>query len=177
MDFTYDINKYRNSDFNLSFLMDLGNNYWYSNGIKQRNDFLSKQLKQKLPENSFFNISSLVFNFQKREEEVLSSYSCFYQPLNESLFIILEQSANYFNFTKECLMKFMDFAEKTEIKMIYLLLCQSNKYYINLLMDLKTFGFERDTTMGNVVLKGKKYKVLKMDVNEITKEIEEVNFI
>ena len=74
-------------------------------------------------------------------------------------------------------MKFMDFAEKTEIKMIYLLLCQSNKYYINLLMDLKTFGFERDTTMGNVVLKGKKYKVLKMDVNEITKEIEEVNFI
>ena len=157
--------------------MDLGNNYWYSNGIKQRNDFLCKQLKQKLPENSFFNISSLVFNFQKREEEVLSSYSCFYQPLNESLFIILEQNANYYNFTKECLMKFMDFAEKTEIKMIYLLLCQTNKHYINLLLDLKTFGFEGDKQMANVVLKGNKYKVLKMDINELPAEIEEINFI
>ena len=110
------------SNFNLSFLMDIGNTHWYSNGEKQKKDFLCKQLKQELPKNSIFNISSLVFNFKTKEQEVLSSYSCFFQPMNESLCIILEANANHANFTRECMTNFMDFAEKTGIKLIYLLL-------------------------------------------------------
>lgn len=165
------------SNFNLSFLMDIGNTHWYSNGEKQKKDFLCKQLKQELPKNSIFNISSLVFNFKTKEQEVLSSYSCFFQPINESLCIILEANANHANFTRECMMNFMDFAEKTGIKMIYLLLSQKNKNYVDLLMDLRTFGFEREPNISTASLGGNTYKVLKMNIQELPEEIEEIDLI
>ena len=44
-------------------------------------------------------------------------------------------------------------------------------------MDLRTFGFEREPNMSTASLGGNTYKVLKMNIQELPEEIEEIDLI
>ena len=161
---------------NLSFLVDFGITSWFSNGEKQPKEFLSKNLKSSLPKNTLFDISSLVFNFQTRQQEILSSYTCFYDSNNDIICVMFDEKCKHCHFTKEVMENFMELANKIAVKEIIILLCNKNKEYVNLLMDMMTYGFQREENKPTVTMGGKTYKVLRMKINEIPEEIEEVEF-
>ena len=47
---------------NLSFLVDVGKTFWYTNGIKKDTSDISEKLKTKKPDITLFNITSLIYN-------------------------------------------------------------------------------------------------------------------
>ena len=65
------------SDFNLSFLVDVGATRWFQGDEKKSSDFLNQKLKSQIPKNQIFLINSLIFNITKHKKEILSKYQCY----------------------------------------------------------------------------------------------------
>ena len=168
------INLTTKTDFNLSFMIDIGKTNWYFNGIKQDNSFISKELKNELPKDSLFNISSLIFNIDSNKEEVLTKYSCFFQESTDSLCILIEEHSKYVDLSKETMINLIDFAQKLGINAIFLLLARKNPEYVKLLQGMMTIGFENDSSTKTTKIEGKVYKVLKMNLKQ--EDIEELDF-
>jgi hypothetical protein len=133
-----------------------------------------KTLKGQLPENTLFNISSLVFNLENNREEVLNKYNCFYNPSMEALCIMIEEGTKYSDLSKEIVMNIMDFAQKTAIKHIILLIERKNKDYVKILQGMMTVGFGNDANLKTTKIGNKDYKVLKMMIK--AEEMEEIAF-
>ena len=133
-------------------------------------------MKQQLPENTLFNISSLIFNLENNKEEVLNKYNCFYNPALEALCILIEEGTKYSDLSKEIVMNMMDFACKMSLKNIILLLDRKNKDYIKIMQGMMTVGFVNDNLMKTTKISGKDYKLLKMAIKNNTEEIEEISF-
>lgn len=89
---------------------------------------------------------------------------------------MLDEKCKHCHFTKEVMENFMELANKIAVKEIIILLCNKNKEYVNLLMDMMTYGFQREEKKPTVTMGGKTYKVLRMKINEVPEEIEEVEF-
>ena len=111
----FDIKMSNKSNFNLSFLVDVGETKWYNGEEKQNNDFLNKDLKSKIPKSQIFEINSLIFNITKHKKEVLTKYNCFYDEKSNSLSLIISQDVCFSDFTKEIMMNLFDFAQKVGI--------------------------------------------------------------
>lgn len=135
-----------------------------------------KNLKQQLPENTLFNISSLVFNLENNKEEVLSKYNCFYNPTMEALCILIEECTKYSDLSKEIVLNIMDFAQKVCIKNIVLLIDRKSRDYVKILQGMMTVGFSNDLNIKTTKVGGKEYKVLKLIMKNIPEDIEEVIF-
>ena len=133
-------------------------------------------MKQQLPENTLFNISSLIFNLENNKEEVLNKYNCFYNPALEALCILIEEGTKYSDLSKEIVMNMMDFACKMSLKNIILLLDRKNKDYIKIMQGMMTVGFTNDSLMKMTKVSGKDFKVLKMTLKNTPEEIEEISF-
>jgi hypothetical protein len=129
-----------------------------------------------IPENTLFNISSLVFNLENNREEVLNKYKCFYNPSLEALCVMIEQGIKYSDLSKEIVMNMMDFTERMSIKNIVLLLDRRNKDYIKILQGMMTVGFTNEEKMKTVKISEKEYKVLKMTLKHLQDEIQEIAF-
>jgi len=133
-------------------------------------------MKQQLPENTLFNINSLVFNLENNKEEVLSKYNCFYNPSLEALCVMIEDKTKYSDLSKEIVMNIMDFATKMSIKNIILMIDRKNKDYVKVLQGMMTVGFSTDSNVKMTRVGGKDYKVLKMTLKSVPEEIEEIAF-
>jgi hypothetical protein len=135
-----------------------------------------RNIKQQLPENTLFNINSLIFNLENNKEEVLNKYNCFYNPALEALCIMIEEGTKYSDLSKEIVMNMMDFAQKMSIKNMVLLLDRKNKDYVKILQGMMTVGFSNDNNCKMTRVADKDYKVLKMTLKNIPEEIEEIIF-
>ena len=164
------------SNFNLSFLVDVGKTNWYNGEEKQNDDFLNKDLKEQIPKSQIFEINSLIFNITKHKREVLTKYKCFFDEQSNSLSLILTEDICYSDFTKEIMMNLFEFAQKVGIETIYFLVAKKNAQYIRIVQDLMIVGFEVDEKVKTVSIEDKVYKVLMLPVKEQDEEIEEVFF-
>jgi hypothetical protein len=173
----FEIDMSNKSEYNLSFLVDVGKTNWFQNGEKQGKDFINESLKEKLPKNTLFNINSLIFNIESHQEEILSKYDCYYNSNNNSFCIIIGDNAKYSDFSKEIMMNLMDFSQKLSISSINLLICRKNKDYVKLLQGMLTVGFTNDDVAKTTQIDGKNYKILKMSLSKAQAEIEEVDFM
>jgi hypothetical protein len=135
-----------------------------------------KSLKAKLPENSLFNINSLIFNLKNNKEEVVSKYNCFYNPSLEAFCIIVEEGTRYTDLSKEIVLNLMTFAQKVGVKNLILLLDRTNRDYVKILQGMMTVGFNNDAAMKTCHLGDKDYKILRMTMNTVQEEVEEVSF-
>ena len=172
----FDINMSNKSDFNLSFLVDMGQAKWFQGEEKQSNDLLNKELKNKIPKSQIFEINSLIFNIVKHKKEILSKYKCYYEEKSNSLSFILTEDICFSDFTKEIMMNIFEFAQKVGIETIYFLVSKKNAQYIRIVQDLMIVGFELDGKLKSVNIDGSVYKVLSLLVKEEEGEIEEVFF-
>ena len=172
----FDIKMSDKSNFNLSFLVDVGETKWYNGEEKQSNDFLNKELKNKIPKSQIFEINSLIFNITKHKKEILTKYNCFYDEKSNSLSLIISEDLCFSDFTKEIMMNLFDFAQKVGIETIYFLVAKKNSQYIRIVQDLMVVGFEIDEKMKTVKIEGNVYKVLVLPIKEEYDEIEEVFF-
>ena len=172
----FDIKMSDKSNFNLSFLVDVGETKWYNGEEKQSNDFLNKDLKNKIPKSQIFEINSLIFNITKHKKEILTKYNCFYDEKSNSLSLIISEDLCFSDFTKEIMMNLFDFAQKVGIETIYFLVAKKNSQYIRIVQDLMVVGFEIDEKMKTVKIEGNVYKVLVLPIKEVYDEIEEVFF-
>ena len=93
----FDINMSNKSNFNLSFLVDVGETKWYNGEEKQSNDFLNKDFKNQIPKSQIFEMNSLIFNITKHKNEV---YSTVFERFDYEEYINIE-----LNYTKEDLKK------------------------------------------------------------------------
>jgi hypothetical protein len=129
-----------------------------------------------IPENTLFNITSLIFNLENNKEEVHAKFNCFFSPGLEALCIMIEDSMKYKDLSKEIVINLMDFAQKMNIKNLVLLLARKNKDYVKLLQGMMTVGFQSDPALKNQLIQDKEYKILKMIIKKTQNEIEEVFF-
>ena len=164
------------SNFNLSFLVDVGKTSWFSGEERQNDDFLNKDLKTQIPKNQIFHINSLIFNITKHKREVLSKYECYYDESSNALSLLLSEEICYSDFTKEIMINLLDFTQKVGIDTIYFLVAKKNKQYLRIIQDLMIVGFETDENVKNTTIDGNVYKILKMPIKEESDEIEEVMF-
>ena len=171
------INMSNISDFNLSFLVDVGATSWYQGEVRKSNDFLNQDLKAQIPKNQIFQINSLIFNITKQKKEILTKYKCFYEESSNSLSILLTNDFCFADFTKEIMMNLLEFAQKVCIDTVYFLVSKKNQQYIKIVQDLITIGFELDEKTKTVNIEGNTYKVLKLSVKEQDEEIEEIEEI
>ena len=162
------------SDFNLSFLVDVGSTRWFQGEEKNDADFLNVNLKSQIPKNKIFEINSLIFNITKHKKEILTKYKCYFEESSNSLDIILTQDLNFADFTKEIMINLLEMAQKLGIETIYFLVAKKNPQYIKFVQDLMIIGFEVDTNTKTVNIEGNTYKVLKLQVKDQDDEIEEV---
>ena len=154
-----------------------GNKFGLENGRElKKEDNSLKNVKQCLPENTLFNINSLVFNLEKSREEVLNKYDCFYNPSLDALCLIVEEKTKYSDLRKEIVMNIMEFAQTMGIKNLILLLDRKNKDYVKILQGMMTVGFLNDSVLKMTKVGGKDYKVLKMTLKTAPNEIEEIAF-
>lgn len=177
MSMTFDINMSETSDFNLSFLVDIGRTKWFQGEDEEEQEagFLNEDLKDQIPKGKIFKINSLIFNLAKHQKELLSEYDCFYNEECNSLSIIFSEKINYADFTKEIMMNLLEFVQKVGIESIYFLVARKNQQYARILQDLMIVGFETDEANKTANIDGNVYKVLKMDVSECDDSIEEVD--
>ena len=171
------INMSNISDFNLSFLVDVGATSWYQGEVRKSNDFLNQDLKAQIPKNQIFQINSLIFNITKQKKEILTKYKCFYEESSNSLSILLTNDFCFADFTKEIMMNLLEFAQKVCIDTVYFLVSKKNQQYIKIVQDLIIIGFELDEKTKTVDIEGNTYKVLKLSVKEQDEEIEEIEEI
>lgn len=171
------INMSNISDFNLSFLVDVGATSWYQGEVRKSNDFLNQDLKAQIPKNQIFQINSLIFNITKQKKEILTKYKCFYEESSNSLSILLTNDFCFADFTKEIMMNLLEFAQKVCIDTIYFLVSKKNQQYIKIVQDLIIIGFELDEKTKTVNIEGNTYKVLKLSVKEQDEEVEEIEEI
>ena len=162
------------SDFNLSFLVDVGSTRWFQGEENKDSDFLNEDLKSQIPKNKIFEINSLIFNITKHKKEILTKYKCYFEESSNSLNILLTQDLNFADFTKEIMLNFLEMAQKIGIETIYFLVAKKNPQYIKFVQDLMIIGFEVDTNTKTVNIEGNVFKVLKLEVKDQDDEIEEV---
>lgn len=174
MSFNYDMSNI--SDFNLSFMIDIGTSEWYSGQSKQGDDFLNEDLKKKIPKNQIFRINSLIFNLEKHRREILTKYDCYYSEENNSLSIILSEEFDYANFTKEIMINILEFTQKVGIEIIYMLVSKRNKKFMKIVQDMTIVGFGSDEKVENTKIGDDNYLILSMSTKEANGEIEDVLF-
>ena len=162
------------SDFNLSFLVDVGSTRWFQGEEKKDSDFLNVNFKSQIPKNKIFEINSLIFNITKHKKEILTKYKCYYEEQSNSLNILLTQDLNFADFTKEIMMNLLEMSQKLCIETIYFLVAKKNPQYIKFVQELMIIGFEVDTNTKTVNIEGNVFKVLKLQVKDQDDEIEEV---
>ena len=162
------------SDFNLSFLVDVGSTRWFQGEEKKDSDFLNVNFKSQIPKNKIFFLFSLIFNITKHKKEILTKYKCYYEEESNSLNILLTQDLNFADFTKEIMMNLLEMSQKLCIETIYFLVAKKNPQYIKFVQDLMIIGFEVDTNTKTVNIEGNVFKVLKLQVKDQDDEIEEV---
>ena len=172
----FDIKMSNKSNFNLSFLVDVGQTKWFDAEEKQKNDVINKDLKNKIPKSKVFEINSLIFNITKHKKEILTKYKCFFDEKSNSLSLIITEDVCFSDFTKEIMMNFFEFAQKVGIETIYFLVAKKNAQYIRIVQDLMVVGFEIDEKLKSVNIEGNAYKVLVLPIKEEFDEIEEVFF-
>ena len=162
------------SDFNLSFLVDVGSTRWFQGEEKKDSDFLNVNFKSQIPKNKIFEINSLIFNITKHKKEILTKYKCYYEEESNSLNILLTQDLNFADFTKEIMMNLLEMSQKLCIETIYFLVAKKNPQYIKFVQALMIICFEVDTNTKTVNIEGNVFKVLKLQVKDQDDEIEEV---
>jgi hypothetical protein len=107
---------------------------------------------------------------------VVSKYNCFINPSLEALCIIVEDITKYSDLSKEIVINLMTFAQKMGIKNLILFLDRKNKDYVKILQGMMTVGFSNETSMKTCKLGEKDYKILKMTMNLVQEDIEEIPF-
>ena len=170
---TLNLNKSNESNFNLSFLVNMGASRWYYGNETIANKFLSEDFKKKIPRNDIFEINSMMFNITKHKKEILNKYKCFYEEENNELYIILDESVCFSDFTKEIMMNLFDFSEKLGIDEICFLVSNKSPEYIRIMQDLMIIGFKKKEKTFEI--DGKEYKAMEIQVN-INEKIEEFFF-
>ena len=169
------LNMNTKSNFNLSFLVNMGASRWYYNDKKIANNVLSEDFKNEIPKNEIFEISSMIFNIIKHKKEILNKYKCYFDEKSKGLFLILNESICFSEFTKEIMMNLFDFSEKVGIKTISFLVSKKNPQFIRIIQDLMIVGFKTNENLEEITIEGDLYKVMEIPVN-VDEAIEEFFF-
>lgn len=124
-----------------------------------------------LPQDSLFNITSLVFNIGTRKEEVFNLYKCFYHPSQEAFCVLLTSA-----FSRNDMMNLIDFAKKMQIKSIILLIDRKCHDYVKTMQGMMLIGFSSEKEKKIAKIEGRNYKILTMNMKEQSEKIEEIDF-
>ncbi len=170
------VNPFKKSDFNISFMVDIGVKQWYLGQEKQGSNFLNESLKSKIPKNKMFNINSLFFNFAKHRREILSKFECYYEEESNSLSIIFTKEFEYAYFTKETMLNLLEFVLKVNIDTIFIMINFKNKKFRKILQDMIIVGFKKNEANEATDIAGEKYQVMSMDTDSLNDDIEEIEF-
>ena len=182
MNINFNIDLTNKSDFDLSFTVDSGNITWYLNDVKKADELINEAFKNQIPKNTIFKISSLIYNVETQERETNVVLDSWYNMennnniLDNSLIVLVKDDISPNHLTKEVMMTLFQFSQKVAIDRIFLLLSVTNANYILLLQQMMTCGFEtfqelKSTTIDDVV-----YKILKVEIKDISGNIEEIEF-
>ena len=123
---SFEINLNDKSDYSLSFTVESGEVQWYLGGIKKYNEGINESLKSLLPKKKIFTINSLIYKVETQKKEMNLSFNCSYNDETNSLSIILDESINHKNLTKEVALTLFLFVDKVQIEKFYLIVALKN---------------------------------------------------
>ena len=174
MSFIYDMKNI--SDYSISFTVESGEIIWFQNGIKKSGEFLNQNLKELLPKKQIFKINSLIYNVESQTREINVSFDCSYNDELNILSIIINEKINHTYFTKEVAMTLFHFVQKTGIDKLYLIVALKNPNYILLLQEMMTLGFQSEKSVKSTNIDGESYKILVIETQDMSINIEELGF-
>ena len=105
-----------NSNFSLTFLVDMGSSKWYYGEEDITNANLGQNFRSKIPRNELFEINAMIFNVTKHKREIIAQYNCYLDENSNGLLLILNESASFSEFTKE-IMIYLSFVKKLILKL------------------------------------------------------------
>ena len=173
---SFEINLNDKSDYSLSFTVESGEVQWYLGGIKKYNEGINESLKSLLPKKKIFTINSLIYNVETQKKDMNLSFNCSYNDETNSLSIILDESINHKNLTKEVALTLFLFVDKVQIEKFYLIVALKNPNYILLLQEMMTLGFQSEKSARSTNIDGDAYKILYIDTKDMSNNIEEFGF-
>jgi hypothetical protein len=71
----------------------------------------------------------MTYNVEKKQDEVINNFKCFYAKSLEAICIILEQEIKYFNLTQDIILNLLEFSKNVGAKNVLLLLDRKNSEY------------------------------------------------
>lgn len=153
-----------NSNFNLSFMVNMGASRWFYGEEKADKNFFNEDFKDEIPKNEIFEINSMIFNILKHKKEILTKFKCYFEEKSNSLFLILNKTLSFSEFTKEIMMNLFTFCEKVGIDTINFMVAKKNPQYIRIIQDLLVVGFKPNEKMKEVSIEDDCYNVLEIKV-------------
>ena len=174
MNFTYDMKDI--VDYTLSFTVESGEVQWFLGGIKKSNEFISEDLKSQLPKKKIFKINSLLYNVETQTKDINISFDCSYNNEANTLSIIVNENINHTNLTKEVALTLFLFVQRVQIEKLYLIIALKNPNYVLLLQEMMTLGFQGEKSARSTTIDGDAYKILVIETQEMSKNIEEFGF-
>ena len=169
------LNLSNTTNFNLSFLVNMGASRWIFGNEKVANNFLTKEFRNKIPKNDIFEINSLFFNIMKHKKEILNKYKCYFDEENNQFCLILDEKVCFSDFTKEIMLNLFEFSEKLGIDTICFLVSKKNPQFVRIMQDLMIVGFKSNEKNKETFIEGDIYKIMEIPVN-INEKIEEFYF-
>ena len=140
-----------NSNFSLTFLVDMGSSKWYYGEEDITNANLGQNFRSKIPRNELFQINAMIFNVTKHQREIIAQYNCYLDENSNGLLLILNDSASFSEFTKEIMMDLFKFCEKVGIKTYEILISKKHPQYVQLLEELLIVGFKSNEIKNNSI--------------------------
>lgn len=165
------------SKFEINFMINEKTIFLNVKKEKEKNILSNKCFIDKLPKNQIFHINSMIFNEEKRIEELYNKYDCIYNDINNVLYLIMNEKYNYANFTKEKLLNLLEFSISLGIDKICLLVSKKNHNYLKIIQDMMIVGFNLENNKFKITIDGNEYKTLKMSIKDICQEIKEISLI
>lgn len=132
---------------------------------------IEKNDKMNVP---LYNMSKLVCSNNSK------LHQCFLYHANLGSFcIIIDQEEKYENISKTAMINFFNYAEKLNVKSIFLFINQKNKNILKIIQTIKLMGFEKESAFNSAILDdGNAYSIFKYSfkTKENVDEVEDIDF-
>ena len=86
---------------------------------------------------------------------------------------MLFRSTNFSKLTKTAMINIFDFTASVGIDSICMLISTENKLYSEIIQEMLIVGFSE---LENIIINENEYKVMKMNLNELSNEVEDLLF-
>lgn len=103
--------------------------------------------------------------------------NCIYNKKSNIINILVEEKTKYEDLSKQLILKISEYCEKNQIYGIMITISKQNNEYVKIIQSMLTIGFTYYFNQKFNKIGENTYKILFMNLNKESNEIEEISFV